>query len=124
MGQYYCACNVTKREVVHPWQVGSGAKLGEICAHPMAGALAYLLRASSKGGGGDIVDPETTEYAGRWAGDHVVLAGEYDESGLYRTACDSYTDVARPLAEEYNRFVGTKSLALRIKDEGGDGSTS
>ena len=120
MGQYFVAVNLDRREFVHPWQVGSGAKLWEICANPMAGALAYLLRQSSQTGGGDIADPESAEHAGRWAGDRVILVGDYDDSGFYQRACEEFSDISIPLAEEYNRFIDLDELKLRVHDGGGD----
>ena len=97
--------------------VGDGVRAG---TSPMAGALAYLLRKSSETGGGDIADPESAQYAGRWAGDRVVIVGDYDESRLYQTSDETFTDISRPLAEEYNEFIQVDELKLRVKNEGGD----
>jgi hypothetical protein len=49
---------------------------------------------------------------GRWAGDPVYLIGDYDESGLYQRATDSYTSISEPLVEVWNSFLGENSLRI------------
>ncbi len=140
MGQYFKAVNVTKREIVDPWEIGGGAKLWEWCANHKAGIFPYLLRKSSGTGGGDLDgrtrQVEVTElpnlgsflraattregapcstggtYAGRWAGDEIYLIGDYDESNLYEEATNHYRDISEELVEEYNRFIELSSLKL------------
>jgi len=104
MGQYFHAVNVSKREYVRSWDIGSLAKLWEWCGSHSAGIFPYLLRKSSERGGGDIELAEP-QYAGRWAGDEVYLVGDYDTSDLYATAEQEYTNISKPLAEEYNAFI-------------------
>ena len=53
MGQYFKAINVTKQEVVCPWCLGTGAKLWEWAANPLAAVFTLLLRKSDASGGGD-----------------------------------------------------------------------
>jgi len=105
MGQYFMLVNHTRKEFVSPWEVGAGAKLVEWCMGAQAGLLPYLLRKSDGTGGGDI-EPRDCEFAGRWAGEQVELVGDYDSSGDYEQARTRYKDISRPLAEEYNRFMG------------------
>ena len=64
------------------------------------------MRKSDQTGGGDIADPETEEWAGRWAGDAgVALVGDYDSSRLYQTAYEDYTNITPMVARSFNAFV-------------------
>ena len=84
----------------------------EWCVNPNAGVLPFLLRRSNEGGGGDVPDPESAQYAGRWAGRVVLLVGDYDESGLYKQAYESFRNISPDLAREYNAFIGCDELKL------------
>lgn len=112
MGQYFRAVNETKREYVDPWDIGGLAKLFEWCANRQAGIFAYLLRKSNETGGGDIDDPMTAQFAGRWAGDKICLVGDYDGSRLYQVASKEFLNISKKLAREYNRFIGIDQLKL------------
>jgi len=103
MGQYFILVNLDKREYVHPHRIGGVAKFWEWCVNRQAGILPFLLRKSSEGGGGDI--HFESKYAGRWAGNRVVLVGDYDESGLYDKAKQSYKEISRGLVKDYNKFI-------------------
>ena len=108
MGQYFKAVNVSKREVVCPWCLNGGAKLWEWAANTQGAIFTLLLRKSDEGGGGDFRDVtfETNPDAlvGRWAGDHVVLVGDYDSSGLYEKS-KRYRNISHELADAWNRFI-------------------
>lgn len=104
MGQYFKLVNEDKKEVISPWEVGGGAKFFEWLYNNKARVLVWLLRKSNEVGGGDIDDRTRYETLGRWAGDRVVLIGDYDESGLYEEA-EGYTDISEPLRHEYNDAV-------------------
>lgn len=71
--------------------------------------LAILLRSSDEGGGGDLHQDLTQPVIGRWAGDRIVVAGDYDADGkwltdeqreahpaanLYSVAADSFREVS------------------------------
>ena len=92
MGQYFLVVNTTKKEYLYPHRFGSGLKFMEFPLDeigPMTG-LAHLLGQSSDHSG-MMFDEDIT---GRWIGDHVVIVGDYDESKLYKTAEDTYTDIS------------------------------
>jgi hypothetical protein len=139
MGQYYKWVNISKQEVVNPWELGGVAKAWEwLYSGNSMKAIHYLMLASSEQsssimqggiqgekptytfgkyqnlGGGDIHADGTEEYLGRWAGDRVVLVGDYDASNAYaghskwcKSGCDieHLKDITLDLVAEFNRTV-------------------
>lgn len=107
MGQYFKAVNMDKKEVVCPWCINGGAKLLEWTANRYGSIFALLLRKSDEYGGGDIHEPvyelDSNAIPGRWAGDRVVLIGDYDSSELWRRS-KPYTNISEPLVEVWNRL--------------------
>lgn len=83
MGQYYKIVNLDKREYLHPHKLSSGLKLMELANSFPATALPVLLSAGSGRGGGDFGDESPTSVAGRWAGDRVVVIGDYADKGRF-----------------------------------------
>lgn len=82
MGQYYYVVNITKKEYLHPHAFGDGLKLREFAASgygTMLG-LALLLADGNGQAGGDIYD---SDMSGRWAGDKIVIAGDYADNGRF-----------------------------------------
>jgi hypothetical protein len=119
MGQYFIAANKTKKEYFTAWELGGVAKLWEWCVNPQAGVLPYLLRKSDESGGGDVhIRVANPNYAGRWAGDEVYLVGDYDSSNLFDLATKEYSNIAKDLADEYNKFIELDSHKLRYKAPG------
>lgn len=116
MGQYFKAVNTDKHEYVCPWCIGGTAKLWEWAANTQGAIFALLLRKSDEGGGGDFygyhkgcgeggpITAPLSQIAGRWAGDHVCLVGDYDSSGLYQQL-SGYRNISRELVEEWNAFI-------------------
>src|SRR5947209_6173022 len=92
MGQYFKIVNLDKREVVNPWDIGAGAKFWEWVYNPQTRIFPWLLRKSDGDGGGDIHDRDGYRTLGRWAGDRIVLIGDYDESRLYQEASNEDDD--------------------------------
>jgi hypothetical protein len=79
MGQYYKIVNVTKREFLHPHKFGDGLKLqefGNSSSGTMFG-LATLLSSGDGQGGGDL--HSNSNLVGSWAGDSIVVLGDYSE---------------------------------------------
>jgi hypothetical protein len=122
MGQYFKAVNLDKKEYVCPWCLSGGAKLWEWSANTQGSIFTLLLRKSSEGGGGDfhgyhnghdegtpVLHPDA--IAGRWAGDRVVLLGDYDESNLW-TQLPSYRNITQQLVEAWNPYIGLKEMLL------------
>jgi hypothetical protein len=104
MGQYYLIVNLDKKQFLHPHKCGDGLKLLEFAcsAGGSLAALSILLADSNNRGGGDLRSDHPV--IGSWAGDRVVIAGDYADGGkftgdparnLYRVAHDGYEDVSR-----------------------------
>jgi len=71
MGQYYVAANISKREFLNPHRLRSGAKLVEMFYSDWFPRV--LLAALALG---DWTLPDHP-FVGRWAGDQVILVGDY-----------------------------------------------
>lgn len=96
MGQYFYTVNVDKREFIHPHRIGAGLKMGEFSSSSTwAHGMALLLSS----GHGD------TEISGRWAGDRIVVAGDY-------AADDIPPDLAEKLAADGVEYTGNTLHAL------------
>jgi len=100
VGQYYVIVNLDKREYLDPHAFGNGMKLLEfgVDGTSVMTGLAILLASSNGQGGGDLHVPEGSEWEdvpGRWAGDRIVVAGDYDDRegspgyGIYRRCRES-----------------------------------
>lgn len=48
---------------------------------------------------------------GRWAGDRVVLIGDYDSSGLYGEV-DKFTNISEAVVRDWNQFIGDPERKL------------
>ena len=83
MGQYYVPVNLDKRQYLSPHKFGDGMKLLELgCSMngTMTG-LAILLADGNNRGGGDLRSDDP--IIGSWAGDRIVLAGDYADEGKF-----------------------------------------
>lgn len=116
MGQYFILVNLDKKEYVSPWDIGGVAKLCEWCGNPQAGVIPFLLAQGPDDGvlgsyerylkekrlGEKLPHPEW----GRWAGDRIVLIGDYEDSKLYEKARSEYENISEWLLKEFNKFMG------------------
>jgi len=77
MGQYYLTCNLDKKEYLDPHAFDDGLKLMEFgCSrNGTMLALAVLLADGNGKGGGDLHSDH--KIIGSWAGDRIVVAGDY-----------------------------------------------
>jgi hypothetical protein len=124
MGQYFKAVNLDKEEVVCPWCMGGVAKLWEWAVNPWGAVFTLLLRKSDGSGGGDFFGyrggfdegsplPGEHTVVGRWAGDRVVLVGDYDSSGLFeKSETKSYRNISKELVEVWNDFIEIPRMKL------------
>lgn len=53
---------------------------------------------------------------GRWAGDRVVLIGDYDESELWKEL-PTYRNISKELVESWNRFIEMDDLQLEYRSD-------
>ena len=84
MGQYYKIANIDKKQFINPHTFGDGVKLMELACsgNGTLTALAVLLASSNGKGGGDLHMDERSPWfgvPGSWAGDRIVVAGDYDD---------------------------------------------
>ena len=131
MGQYYKVCNITKGEFIEPHAFNDGAKLMEFGMSAMGTmtALAVLLSSGNGRGGGDLNSDST--IVGSWAGDQIVIAGDYADDGLYvpdgfdgnlyQYAYENYRDIA-PLVWE--ALLGDVYIQRRLEEESKSGYIS
>jgi hypothetical protein len=104
MGQYFMIVNIDKKEFVHPHRIGAGLKFWEICANNSARVVPFLLRSSAEGGGGDadewhdpqpagvVDDAASSNTCGRWAGDRIIITGDYDTPSYEITVAEARAD--------------------------------
>jgi len=102
MGQYHCVYNITKKEFISPHALDCGAKLLEAGGLYTTGLMLLLCNSNGRGGGDLYVEREYNKktfkpkplkgqallnqqainlVAGRWAGDQIVVQGDYAKDG-------------------------------------------
>lgn len=83
MGQYYKIVNIKKKQYITPHTFGDGAKLMEfsMSANGVLAGLAILLADGNGRGGGDL--NSNSSIVGSWAGDNIVIAGDYADPGKF-----------------------------------------
>lgn len=140
MGQYFKAVNLDKREVVCPWCINGGAKLWEWAVNRQGAIFTFLL---CRGAGIDRVDdppsyliasadrsvvvaevrhksiddkqgPAPSSIMGRWAGDRVILVGDYDDEFDW-SDIEHYTNISQHLVEEWNKFVRHEDSIIKFE---------
>lgn len=103
MGQYYKIVNIKKKQYITPYTFGDGSKLMEfsMSRNGALSALAVLLADGNGRGGGDL--GSDNPIVGSWAGDNIVIAGDYADEGkfvkepkqnLYTVASEEGEDVS------------------------------
>ena len=88
MGQYYKIVNIKKKQYITPHTFGDGAKLMEfsMSASGVLAGLAILLADGNGRGGGDL--HSENDIVGSWAGDNIVVAGDYADAGKFVKEAD------------------------------------
>jgi hypothetical protein len=83
MGQYYKIVNIKKKQYISPYIFGDGSKLMEfsMSANGALAGLAILLADGNGRGGGDL--HSENDIVGSWAGDNIVIAGDYADTGKF-----------------------------------------
>jgi hypothetical protein len=102
MGQYYYVVNLDKKEYLRPHSFNDGAKLCEFGASQggtMFGLALLLANSNGRGGG----DAEENPLIGTWAGDRIVIAGDYGDdteeyegkkTNLYSLVISTFKDIS------------------------------
>lgn len=107
MGQYHKCYNVDKKEYIHPHRIDNGLKLLEQVGWEKSTATAlFLLVANSNGrGGGDAKDHP---MIGRWAGDRILVQGDYADSNCngYLTEDElmGFVDISADVMDMLNKY--------------------
>lgn len=110
MGQYYIIANVDKKQYLKPCDFDCGDKLIEFIYSDsnMFPALCLLLADGNGRGGGDFrtLKEDTDSLIGSWAGDRIVIAGDYADKGkfvddkdknVYKLAVDKYENISKKI---------------------------
>jgi hypothetical protein len=108
MGQYYKIVNIKKKQYISPYTFGDGSKLMEfsMSASGVLAGLAILLADGNGRGGGDL--HSKNDIVGSWAGDNIVVAGDYADAGkfvkepeqtLYEVASSEGEDISLKVLE-------------------------
>ena len=97
MGQYHKVYNVDKKEYIHGHRISNGLKLLEQVGWMRSTSTAlFLLLANSNGRGGG--DAPYHPMIGAWAGDRIVIQGDYveeDDPGYISSEqLEYYTDIS------------------------------
>jgi len=89
MGQYYKIVNIKKKQYISPYTFGDGSKLMEfsMSANGVLAGLAILLADGNGKGGGDL--NSNNPIVGSWAGDNIVIAGDYADDGKWVKETDT-----------------------------------
>lgn len=82
MGQYYYVVNLDKKQYIKPHECNDGAKLMEL--HTSLTLLSILCSSGNGRGGGDC--RSENPIIGTWAGDRIVVAGDYDDEDKFPEA--------------------------------------
>lgn len=82
MGQYYLMVNTTKKEYLSPRDFQDGAKFIDF-SQSLDGSMMALAILLASSGEGDFDIETESPYVGRWAGDKIVIAGDYAHSGKH-----------------------------------------
>lgn len=110
MGQYYKIVNVKKKQYITPHTFGDGAKLMEfsMSANGVLAGLAILLADGNGRGGGDL--NSENEIVGSWAGDNIVVAGDYADNGNFLPADKQDVNLYQVASEE------GEDISLKVLD--------
>jgi hypothetical protein len=107
MGQSFKIVNKTKKQVLEPITFNSGCKHGEIIANSSGGsvlqALGHLITTCDRGWGEwDESTSKFIRYKGTWAGDEIIMVGDYHDSELYEKSHNArwYKDISEEVMFE------------------------
>lgn len=119
MGQYHMVYNLDKREFIHAHDIDNGLKLMEQCGpciDPTTSDAVWLLLANSNGrGGGDATEHP---MVGRWAGDRLLVQGDYaeaeDTAYLPEEDREEYTNISYEVKKMLDVVFGTHNAGSKL----------
>lgn len=94
MAQYFVIANLSKKEYICPSIFTGGLNIGDVLNPKTSVALIYLLTLSSL---------KMQGYEGRWAGDQIVIIGDYYRSDLHPITYSgvlTWTNISDKVKEE------------------------
>lgn len=119
MGQYYKVVNLDKKEYLHPHKFKDGLKLLEFgCSGSgtMTG-LAVLLSDGNGRGSGDLHSEKP--IIGSWAGDRIVITGDYADPRFTaesdESTCKESADISADTRP--NLYTVASTLYRDVSDE-------
>lgn len=111
MGQYHKVYNLSKKQYIHARAIDNGLKLLEQIGHLKSTSTAlFLLLANSNNtpdgkyrrGGGDA---QPHPLIGAWAGDRIVVQGDYAEEGdpafIPEEELETYTEISAQVLDMF-----------------------
>jgi len=119
MGQYYLIANIDKKEYIHPHKFDDGMKLmefGQSCSGTLTG-LTILLADGNGRGGGDIDSDDP--IIGSWAGDRIVITGDYADPRKFLTGqeiIDYQEKYKEEEAEDRQKYMENNTNLFHIVD--------
>ena len=126
MGQYYKIVNLDREEFLDTYTFNDGAKLLEFgcCSEGTLTALAILLADGNGRGGGDL--HSENPIIGSWAGDRIVVIGDYadeqkfltvDQIAKHKMLKDGEDPNLYDHAVEHFKDVSEKALIAMLDDQ-------
>jgi len=88
-----------------------GSESPEEAQRAMQDGIALAVAAEGMPAG---IPPDSV--VGRWAGDRVVLIGDYDESQLW-DELPTYRNISKEVVEAWNRFIELDNLRLAFRED-------
>jgi len=125
MGQYYKIVNIDKQQYLDTYTFNEGAKLLEFgcSSEGTLTALAILLADGNGRGGGDLHSEHP--IIGSWAGDRIIVAGDYadDEKFLeiedavkFKMLQEGYSPNLYSYAVEFFKEISEQALTAMLDD--------
>ena len=125
MGQYYKIVNIEKQQYLDTYTFNEGAKLLEFgcSSEGTLTALAILLADGNGRGGGDLHSEHP--IIGSWAGDRIVVAGDYadeekfleiDEAVKFKMLQNGNSPNVYTFAMEYFEDISEQALTALLDD--------
>lgn len=114
MGQYHKIVNLDKKQFIDGHAFGDGIKLMEFGSSgggTMMG-LAVLLAANNGLGGGDFRGENV--LVGSWAGDRIVIAGDYGDKGVFIPEEDPKVLNLYEHAEHYFEDISDRVVSMLV----------